>query len=102
MATAYRHGAAAPRASTPGNDNARVAAGVEKELAQQVSLDCATGAIDSKEFATLRAQAALAGVELSKLPEGGYLASRWNLSRELCELPDLRAVREWLARVAVR
>ena len=57
---------------------------------------------ERKAFDTLRAQAARAGVELYKLPEGGYLASRWNVSRELCELPDLRAVREWLARVAVR
>ena len=53
---------------------------------------------ERKAFDTLRAQAARAGVELYKLPEGGYLASRWNVSRELCELPDLQAVREWLAR----
>lgn len=99
MATAYTHGAAAPRASTPTNDDAREQAGVEKEQAQSVSFDSATDAIDSKAFATLRAVAALAGVELCKLPEGGYLASRWNLTREL---PDLQAVREWLARVGAR
>lgn len=105
MATSYTHGAAASGQVTPGDDNARRQPGVRghKEQAHGVSLcDCATDTHDRKEFATLRAVAALAGVELYKLPEGGYLASRWNVSRELCELPDLQAVREWLARVGSR
>lgn len=83
----------------PTNDEPRGLAGGagSKGQAQSVSLDCA--ALDRKAFATLRAVAALAGVELQALPEGGFLASRWNLSREL---PDLQAVREWLARVGSR
>lgn len=48
MATSYTHGAEAPGQVTPGDDNARVAAGVEKEQAQSVSFDCATGTLDRK------------------------------------------------------
>jgi len=55
---------------------------------------------DSKDLATLRAQCALAGVALvESRDERGrtvYIVSRWALTKEL---PDLEAVRVWLARV---
>ncbi len=54
---------------------------------------------DSKTFATLQAQAAMAGFELHALAGGAYIVSRWNLTSR--ELPDLRTAREFLRRVGV-
>ena len=51
-----------------------------------------------KQYQTVRAIAARAGVELYELAEGGYLLTRWNMHREL---PDLRAVVELLRRMGV-
>jgi len=55
-----------------------------------------------KNFATLRARAALAGFELLELGDDGrrvFVLSRWNLTREL---PDLDAVAAFLDRVQGR
>lgn len=99
MATALTRGASAPRASTPTKNSARLLPGAEgRAKAHGASFDYIDDALDRKAFANARALAALAGVELLALPDGGYLVSRWNLSRELS---DLQAVREWLARVGV-
>jgi hypothetical protein len=44
------------------------------------------------------ALAALAGIALHKLADGRWLATRWNLTREL----DADEVDSWLARVGVK
>jgi hypothetical protein len=50
---------------------------------------------DAKRIASLRARAALAGVELHRLASGQWLAARWNLARLL----DDNEVEQWLTRV---
>ncbi len=50
---------------------------------------------DRKRDATLAATAALQGIALLRLADGRWLASRWNLCREL----DDSEVEPWLARV---
>jgi hypothetical protein len=56
----------------------------------------ATAQVD-KRFATAKARAALAGIELQIIDRGDgqaeYLLTRWNLARSL---PDLEAVERWL------
>ena len=52
-----------------------------------------------KDDATLVAEFALGGVELVKLADGTWLASRWGMFRPLPTSDDARA---WLARVAGR
>jgi hypothetical protein len=46
---------------------------------------------DRKQFATLAARFALVGHELHRLRDGGFLATRWGLSRELPTLADAEA-----------
>ncbi|MBX3601124.1 MAG: hypothetical protein KF863_10900 [Rubrivivax sp.] len=53
------------------------------------------GEAERKRQATLQARAALQGVALRRLADGRWLASRWNLCREL----DDGEVEGWLARV---
>jgi hypothetical protein len=50
----------------------------------------------SKEFATLQAEAALAGFELVSLADGTLLASRWGMFKPL---PDVATARLWLRQV---
>lgn len=47
--------------------------------------------------ATLIATAALAGVELVKLADGSWIASRWSMVKPLA---TTEAVQDWLQRVA--
>jgi hypothetical protein len=47
-----------------------------------------------KRMATLKAQYALAGLELLELSDGSLLATKWNLCRPL---PDLYAATRFLA-----
>lgn len=49
-----------------------------------------------KHISTLRARAALLGVELYQLADGGFLVRRWGLMKAL---PDLEAVDRFLARL---
>lgn len=60
--------------------------------AQVAELD---GEADRKRQATLQARAALQGVALRRLADGRWLASRWNLCREI----DDGEVDAWLARI---
>lgn len=48
-----------------------------------------------KRQAKLQAVAALAGVALHRLDDGSWLASRWNLSRELADVE----IEAWLKRI---
>lgn len=50
-----------------------------------------------KRQARLQAVAAIQGVALHRLADGGWLASRWNLSRELADAE----IEGWLARMGV-
>lgn len=43
----------------------------------------------AKRFATLQAEAALVGLELQALG-GGYRVSRWNLTRDLSSIDEVR------------
>jgi hypothetical protein len=52
-----------------------------------------------KPDATLVAEFALAGVELVKMGDGTWLASRWGMFKPLANEAEARA---WLARVASR
>jgi hypothetical protein len=47
-------------------------------------------AAERKAFTTLQAQAALAGCELHALAAGGFLLSRWGLTRELRSIDEVR------------
>jgi hypothetical protein len=51
---------------------------------------------DRKAFATAAAQAARCGCTLHELASGGFLLSRWGMSREL---PSLREVGDLLRRI---
>ena len=52
--------------------------------------------VDDKTVATLKARAALAGFELTPLPDGSFVASRWGMHRELQHAAD---VERFLVRV---
>ena len=56
-------------------------------------------AAERKAFTTLQAQAALAGCELHALAAGGFLLSRWGLTRELRSIDE---VRQMLAQMGCR
>lgn len=45
--------------------------------------------VDDKTVATLKARAALAGWELTPLPDGGFIASRWGMHRDLAHAADV-------------
>lgn len=57
------------------------------------------GTADDKAFATLQAQAALAGITLFRTGHGDYMVSRWSWSRTL---PDLAAVEALMRKMGVR
>ncbi|MBF5004772.1 hypothetical protein [Diaphorobacter caeni] len=50
--------------------------------------------LDEKTFATLAAKYALAGYAAHKLADGGYMISRWSMSRYF---PDMAALASFLA-----
>lgn len=52
--------------------------------------------LDAKRIATLKAQAAIAGFELTALPDGSFMVSRWGMCRELAHAAD---VERFLARI---
>lgn len=54
---------------------------------------------DDKTFATLQAQAALAGITVFRTAHGDYMVSRWSWSRTL---PDLAAVEALLRQMGMR
>lgn len=97
MATARNDGAAAPRASSPTNDEApagRTAQGF-REQAHQVRLDCRAGsrggqardAID-KRIATACARLALQGFQCHVVA-GGFTVCQWGRSRDFEALDKL-------------
>lgn len=59
----------------------------EAAYTREVRSDC------TKRLATLKARAALNGITLHQLAAGGFLGTRWGLSRELA---DLEQVEAWL------
>jgi hypothetical protein len=77
-----------------------LAGGPNAEQEKNDDADSRTAHADDKRFATLRAQAAIAGHELRREPSGDsawlYVIRRWGLRRELASLDDLAA---WLDRV---
>ena len=88
----------APDVRTPGSNPANAEnqttnkpadSGAFRPVAQKMS-DYAR-----KRHARLQAEAALRGVALHRLADGRWLASRWNLTRELADTE----VEGWLARI---
>jgi hypothetical protein len=79
----------------------------EPPLGSGVGVQCGAPAADEspdfsakhKQFATLRAQCALAGWTLNEQPAGTFVVARWGMSRVL---PDLAAVEGFVAQVGVR
>lgn len=61
--------------------------------------DFASADAERKLFETVRAAAALSGVQVYRLGDGSYLLQRWNLHREL---PDLDAATALLRRMGVQ
>lgn len=70
----------------------RGAEGKEQQAVEIVPSDADEG----KAASTLRAELALQGHQLHRLAGGGWLVSRWGLSREL---PSLHAVRTFARQV---
>jgi hypothetical protein len=54
---------------------------------------------EQKRFATLKAQAALHGIAVHQLADGGYLVCRWNMTKDV---PDLDALSRFLHTMGVR
>ena len=54
---------------------------------------------ERKTFETLRAKAALAGIQLHRMGDGTYSLARWNMHRG--DLPNLQAVRVLLRRMGI-
>ena len=80
----------APEVRTPGGNRAD---------AQQETTDRPiVPEAERKRFETMRAAAALSGVQVYRLGDGSYLLTRWNMHREL---PDLDAVAGLLRRMGV-
>jgi len=53
----------------------------------------------SKRLATLRAKAALQGIAVHSLADGGYLVIRWNMTKDV---PDLDGLSRFLFTMGVR
>jgi hypothetical protein len=81
--------------ATPERDNARGQAGEVEGQRIADAADCARAEARRKADATLIARAALAGVELVKLADGTWIASRWGMFKPLAEAE----VQAWLARI---
>ena len=56
-------------------------------------------AAPEKRLATLRALAALHGIVVHTLADGGYLVCRWGMSKDV---PDLEALSKFLFTMGVR
>ncbi len=54
---------------------------------------------DGKRLATLRAKAALQGISVHQLADGGFLVCRWNMTKDV---PDLDALARFLFTMGVR
>jgi hypothetical protein len=80
-----------------------LAGGPDAEQGKNDSADSRTAHADDKRFATLRAQAAIAGHELRREPVGDraslYVIRRWGLRRELASLDE---VQRWIERATGR
>lgn len=61
--------------------------------------DTTADVVDAKTIATLKARAALAGYELTALPDGSFLIARWGMHRDLAHAND---VKRFLDRVRPR
>lgn len=90
-------------ASPPTNDEAAElgsGGGLTEEQATNARRDSAVASSDRKAWATLQARCALAGgFQLSRVSDGRYVVSRWNLSRSMSSLAE---VAEFLNRVGGR
>lgn len=83
--------------ATPTNDKASGAnAGLVSRNQRNNNTDSAASVIDGKAFSTLRAQLAIRGVALKRLPGGGFLVRSWGMGRVL---PDLQAVEAFAKKV---
>jgi len=102
MRTPHHNGASAPglaRLSEPDKDEAHRLAGAAgfKGQTNKSSTYCADApAVDqdgviTKRLATLRARAALAGLELACLTDGTFRVSRWGLIRSLADVAAVEA-----------
>ena len=85
------------------NEDARWQAGTKGQSTTDASSITHSGgtcldktAAERKELETTQAKAAMASCGLHELASGGFLLTRWGLSREL---PDLRAVAALLAQI---
>lgn len=76
-----------------------MAAAAQRTRGDEITTDPVTAADDGKRFATLKAKAALMGIAIHQLADGGFLACRWNLSKDL---PDADALSRWLFTMGVR
>ena len=54
---------------------------------------------DGKLFATLQARAAIAGFELVRMADGGFVVARWTMTRSLA---DVAAVEAFLMQVGAQ
>lgn len=54
---------------------------------------------DGKRLATLRAKAALHGIVIHQLADGGFLVCRWGMAKDV---PDLDALSRFLHTMGVR
>lgn len=51
-------------------------------------IDTTVSTVDEKTVAALKSRAALAGYELTALPDGSFVASRWGMHRDLAHAAD--------------
>jgi hypothetical protein len=83
--------------NAPHKSEGPLAGGPDAEQGKNNGTDSRTAHADDKRFATLRAQAAIAGHELRREPVGDsaslYVVRRWVLRLELASLGDVAA---WL------
>lgn len=56
-------------------------------------------AAPEKRLATLKAKAALHGIAVHQLADGGFLVCRWNMTKDV---PDLDALARFLFTIGVR
>lgn len=89
--------------SRPHESEGPLAGGPNAEQGKNDGTDSRTAHADDKRFATLRAQAAIAGHELRREPVGCsaslYVIRRWGLRRELASLDE---VQRWIEQATGR
>ena len=87
----------------PHKSEGPLAGGPNAEQGKNDGTDSLTAHADDKRFATLRAQAAIAGHELRREPVGDsmslYVIRRWGLR---CELASLDEVQRWIEQATGR